>query len=144
MTSSDSDMHEDEKLSYMPIEDLENQKISHSDIKKLKENNYGTVGSVAYTPHRKLQQIKGISSAKVEKLHEAAYKLLGNEMCFKTATDFYKKRKDVLQITTGSKKLDELLGGGIETGSITEIFGEFRTGKTQICHQLAVSCQFKI
>ena len=31
--------------------------------------------------------------------------------------------------------------GGIETGSITEIFGEFRTGKTQICHTLAVTCQ---
>lgn len=31
--------------------------------------------------------------------------------------------------------------GGIETGSITEIFGEFRTGKTQLCHMLAVTCQ---
>ena len=31
--------------------------------------------------------------------------------------------------------------GGIETGSITEIFGEFRTGKTQLCHTLAVTCQ---
>ena len=31
--------------------------------------------------------------------------------------------------------------GGIETGSITEIFGEFRTGKTQLCHQLCVTCQ---
>lgn len=31
--------------------------------------------------------------------------------------------------------------GGIETGSITELFGEFRTGKTQLCHTLAVTCQ---
>lgn len=31
--------------------------------------------------------------------------------------------------------------GGIETGSITELFGEFRTGKSQICHTLAVTCQ---
>ena len=37
--------------------------------------------------------------------------------------------------------MDELLGGGFETGSITEIFGEFRTGKTQLCHQLCVSSQ---
>jgi DNA repair protein RAD51 len=37
--------------------------------------------------------------------------------------------------------LDKLLGGGIETGSITEMFGEFRTGKTQICHTLCVTCQ---
>ena len=41
----------------------------------------------------------------------------------------------------GSRDLDELLGGGIETGSMTEIFGEFRTGKTQLCHTLCVTSQ---
>ena len=50
----------------------------------------------------------------------------------------------VFQLTTGSKELDKLLGGGIETGSITEMFGEFRTGKTQLCHTLAVTCQVRI
>ena len=49
--------------------------------------------------------------------------------------------KDVISICTGSQELDRLLGGGIETGSITEIFGEFRTGKTQLCHTLCVTCQ---
>lgn len=44
-------------------------------------------------------------------------------------------------MSTGSTELDKLLGGGIETGSITEMFGEFRTGKTQLCHTLAVTCQ---
>lgn len=44
-------------------------------------------------------------------------------------------------LSTGSRKLNDLLGGGIETGSITEMFGEFRTGKTQLCHTLAVTCQ---
>ena len=34
-----------------------------------------------------------------------------------------------------------LFAGGIETGSLTEIYGEFRTGKTQLCHTLAVACQ---
>ena len=37
-----------------------------------------------------------------------------------------------------------LISGGIETGSITEIFGEFRTGKTQLCHQLCVMSQLPI
>ncbi len=41
----------------------------------------------------------------------------------------------------GSNDLDVLLGGGVETGSITEIFGEFRTGKTQLCHTLCVTAQ---
>jgi RecA/RadA recombinase len=44
-------------------------------------------------------------------------------------------------LVLGSTELDNVLGGGIETGSLTEIFGEFRTGKTQICHTLCVTCQ---
>ena len=42
------------------------------------------------------------------------------------------------------KTIDTLLGGGVETGSITEVFGEFRTGKSQLCHTLAVTCQLPI
>ena len=62
-------------------------------------------------------------------------------MGFSSATDFDKLRKEILYITTGSSELDKLLGGGIETGSLTELIGEFRTGKTQLCHTLAVTCQ---
>lgn len=47
----------------------------------------------------------------------------------------------VVHISTGSKSFDELLGGGIETKAITEIFGEFRCGKTQLCHTLCVTSQ---
>ena len=57
-------------------------------------------------------------------------------MGFTSAYDVHQKRNDVIQLTTGSKELDQLLDGGVETGSITELFGEFRTGKTQLCHQL--------
>ena len=49
--------------------------------------------------------------------------------------------KDIIMVSTGSTSLDTLLGGGIETGSITEVFGEFRTGKTQLCHTLCVMSQ---
>jgi len=58
-----------------------------------------------------------------------------------TAKDFNNQREDIIQISTGSKEFDKILDGGIETGSITELFGEFRTGKTQLCHQLCVTCQ---
>ena len=64
-------------------------------------------------------------------------------MGFTTATEFHQKRSELIQLTTGSRELDRLLVGGIETGSITEIFGEFRTGKTQLCHTLAVTCQVR-
>lgn len=46
-----------------------------------------------------------------------------------------------MKISTGSKAFDTLLGGGIESMSITEVFGEFRTGKTQIAHTLVVTSQ---
>lgn len=62
-------------------------------------------------------------------------------MGFTTATEMHHRRSELISITTGSKQLDTLLAGGIETGSITELFGEFRTGKSQICHTLAVTCQ---
>lgn len=65
-------------------------------------------------------------------------------MGFTTATDFHQRRQEIVYISSGSKELDRLLGGGFETGSITEMFGEFRTGKTQICHTLAVTCQLPI
>ena len=47
----------------------------------------------------------------------------------------------MIQVTTGSNELNKILGGGIETGSITELFGEFRTGKTQLAHTLCVTSQ---
>lgn len=50
-------------------------------------------------------------------------------MGFMTASEYNLQRGDIIQISTGSKDLDKLLDGGIETGSITELFGEFRTGK---------------
>jgi len=65
-------------------------------------------------------------------------------MGFTTATEFHIRRSELICITTGPSQLNALLGGGIETGSITEIFGEFRTGKSQICHTLAVTCQLPI
>jgi DNA repair protein RAD51 len=51
---------------------------------------------------------------------------------------------DIIRVTTGSRELDKLLEGGLETGCITEIFGESRAGKSQFCHQLAVTCQLPI
>lgn len=35
----------------------------------------------------------------------------------------------------------KILGGGVESKSITEVYGEFRTGKSQLCHTLAVTSQ---
>lgn len=63
------------------------------------------------------------------------------EKRFIPATTLYYKRKNIGKISTGSKNFDHLLGGGIETKSITEVCGEYGTGKTQLCHTACVTVQ---
>ena len=60
---------------------------------------------------------------------------------FESGTTLLERRKRLGRVTTNSKALDELLGGGVETQAITEFSGEFGTGKTQIAHQVAVDIQ---
>lgn len=126
----------------MPLSQLEKFGLTATDIKKLTEAGYHTVESVAYTPKKALLVIKGISETKADKFLTEASKLVN--MGFTTAMDIHHRRQELISITTGSSELDKILGGGIETGSITEIFGEFRTGKSQICHTLAVTCQLPV
>lgn len=121
------------------IAKLETFGISTADIKKLSDAGFHTVEALAFTPKKALLAIKGISEVKADKILGEAAKLV--PMGFTTATDFHLRRGQIITVSTGSKELDKLLGGGIETGAITEIFGEFRTGKTQLCHTLAVICQ---
>ncbi|XP_014776333.1 DNA repair protein RAD51 homolog 1 [Octopus bimaculoides] len=132
----------EEAFGPLPLSKLEGQGISANDCKKLEEVGFYTVESVAFAPKKSLLSIKGISEAKADKILTEATKLV--PMGFTTATEFHQKRSEIIQVTTGSKELDKLLQGGIETGSITEIFGEFRTGKTQLCHTLAVTCQLPV
>ena len=63
------------------------------------------------------------------------------ERRFTPATTIYDKRKKIGRISTGSQNFDKLLGGGIETGAITEVYGEFGSGKTQLCHTASVIVQ---
>lgn len=58
-----------------------------------------------------------------------------------TANSYLEFRKKILHLSTGSTELDSLLQGGIESHSITELFGEFRCGKTQLCHTLCITAQ---
>ncbi|KAL5204690.1 hypothetical protein ABZP36_009561 [Zizania latifolia] len=125
-----------------PIEQLQASGIAALDVKKLKDAGLYTVESVTYTPRKDLLQIKGISEAKVDKIVEAASKLV--PLGFTSASQFHAQRLEIIQVTTGSRELDKVLEGGIETGSITEIYGEFRSGKTQLCHTLCVTCQLPL
>ena len=99
--------------------------ITGNDISKLNDAGYHTVESIAHATTRKLNDIKGISEAKVTKLKSIS-KSLVPDMEFKTAHDALEDRKSLVCLTSGSIEIDKLLEGGIETGSITEVFGEFQ------------------
>ena len=58
---------------------------------------------------------------------------------FETGDVILERRKNIHRLTSGSKAFDELMGGGLETQAITEFYGEFGSGKTQVCFQLAVN-----
>lgn len=124
------------------LDTLEGGGITAADLKKLKERGFHTVEAVAHATRKELAEIKGISDQKVDKLLASAHKMI--DMGFSSASEIHQQRQEILHLTTGSKELDDLLRGGIETGSITEIFGEFRTGKTQICHTLCVTTQLPL
>lgn len=125
------------------IEKLQQAGINISDIKKLKEAGICTIGAVLMETRKKLANVKGISDAKVEKIIAAASSL-DSSFSFITGKECLNNRAKVIHITTGSTELDKLLGGGIESMAITEVFGEFRTGKTQLCHTLCVTSQLPI
>ncbi|CAM1312652.1 RAD51 (predicted) [Pycnogonum litorale] len=124
------------------IKELQGGSIASADIVKLQAAGFNTLESIAFSPKKNLMAIKGISEAKADKLIAEAFKHV--HLGFTTANDLHEKRLEIIKISTGSKELDKLLGAGIETGSITELFGEFRTGKSQLCHTLAVTCQLPI
>ncbi len=60
---------------------------------------------------------------------------------FIRADELLKMRQNVLRLTIGNKAMDALLGGGLETQTITEFYGEYGSGKSQICHELCVNVQ---
>jgi DNA repair protein RadA len=81
----------------------------------------------------------GIGEAVAEKVIDAARKSMA--ITFVRGDELVELRKNVRRLTTGCSSLDRLLNGGIETQSLTEFYGEFGSGKSQMCHQLCVTVQ---
>ncbi|TRM65895.1 Rad51-domain-containing protein [Schizophyllum amplum] len=122
-------VEEDETPYFDSIDELQSHGINVQDILKLKSAAINTVSGVNMTTRRHLLKIKGMSEAKVEKIKEAAHKILGSS--FATGVEIQDKRKRVNVISTGSKAVDGILG----------VYGEFRTGKTQLAHTMSVITQ---
>tara|TARA_Y100000310_G_scaffold112917_1_gene111457 strand:+ start:2293 stop:3300 length:1008 start_codon:yes stop_codon:yes gene_type:complete len=100
---------------------------------------YDLMGLAVLTPSN-LAETAGMGEAASRKAIQAARKMMN--LGFSDGLAHEEKRKEIYYITTGSKNLDNLLGGkGVETKSITEAFGAFGSGKTQLALSLAVGVQ---
>ncbi len=113
--------------------------VGPTTAKKMEEAGFSTLESLAIASIGELVAAADIGEKTASKIIESARGSL--DLSFETADIIYERRKAITRLTTGSTTLDELFGGGVETNGIMELFGEFRTGKTQIAHQLCVSVQ---
>ncbi|KQM10885.1 MAG: DNA repair and recombination protein RadA [Candidatus Methanomethylophilaceae archaeon] len=105
---------------------------------KLREAGYDDLMAIAVASPADLAEKCEIGDKKAADIIEGA-KVCADIGNFETGEDILERRKSVTKLTTGSKAVDELLGGGLESQAITEFFGEFGSSKTQICFQLAVN-----
>jgi DNA repair protein RadA len=121
----------------LTLEDLPG--IGPKGAQKLRDAGYNEMIAIAAASAGEIAAACEISDATAEKIIQSARGML--DMGFKTAADLMERRQEVGRITTGSKTLDALIGGGVETQAITEAFGMFGSGKSQIGFQLAVNVQ---
>ena len=121
---------------YENIEDIPG--VGPATAGKLMEMGYSTVESLATAAVNEL-----VRAGMTDK---AAFRIVSlardaTEVRFVPASEILARRANIQKLMTGSKSLDELMGGGLETMTITEFYGEFGTGKSQICHQLCINVQ---
>ncbi len=113
--------------------------------KKLEDSGIHNLMDLIVRGPVELGEISSMTSETCEKIVTTARRQLAENGTitkdFATASEIYKRRQNIGKITTSTDALDNLLGGGIETQAITEIYGEFGSGKTQFCHTMCVTVQ---
>ncbi|KGK99162.1 DNA repair and recombination protein RadA [Methanococcoides methylutens] len=125
-------------MSEVLLEDLDN--VGPATAQKLKDAGFTTVEAIAVASPAELANSAEIGESTAAKIINAARQAadIGG---FETGDLVLERRKLVGKLTTGCEEFDEMMGGGIESQSITEMYGEFGCGKTQVAHQLAVNVQ---
>ncbi|MHA1149362.1 MAG: DNA repair and recombination protein RadA [Promethearchaeota archaeon] len=111
--------------------------INARQIKLLSENGISTAEALAMTGALNVAAIDGLGDKTAQKLIWNARNALGmTEFISASEID-----ENIEYITTGSAELDRILGGGIATGKLTEVYGPFKSGKTNLAHTIAVTTQ---
>ena len=123
------------------IEDLTG--VGPAIAEKFREAGYSTLEEIGTQSPGQLSDATGIGQESCAKYIKEAGKnaKIG---AFLTGTELLEKRATVGKLTTSSNTFDELLGGGVETQSITEFYGQYGSGKTQFILQLAVNAQLPV
>ncbi|MBS3117177.1 DNA repair and recombination protein RadA [Candidatus Woesearchaeota archaeon] len=122
------------KMEKLSLQDLPG--VGAATAEKLEQAGYRDLISIAVATIGELVETTGVTETVARKMINAARDSM--KMGFETGTEMLRKRQAVAKISTGSNSFNTLLGGGFETGAITECFGEFGSGKTQVGHSLAV------
>ena len=107
---------------------------------KLRKAGYDTIEALAVASPLEIKEIAGISEGVALKIIQAAREIVFADP-FMTAKEYTKKLQSTDKISTGSKSLDSILDGGVWTQSITEIFGDRGSGRTQLVSTIAVMTQ---
>src|SRR3989344_1681970 len=123
------------KMEKLTLKDLPG--VGAATAEKLESAGYRDLMSVAVATLGEIVETTGVSESVARKMINAARDSM--KMGFETGTEILRKRELVTKINTGSAAFNALMGGGFETGAITECFGEFGSGKTQMGHLLAVN-----
>jgi len=143
MAKKKGESKEDEQNGTIKTEVVYNLKdlpgVGDTTVKKLQDAGIVSIRTLAIYPLMKLMEDAAIVEKTAKKIIKAAQDI--EKMGFKSADIIWEKRRQMHRLTTNSSNLDEILAGGIEPGSVTEFYGEYRTGKTQIAHQLCVNVQ---
>lgn len=112
--------------------------VGPATAEKLKELGFHTVESLATATVKEVVPA-GIGEKQAAKIINEARNSIA--LTFVRADELMRMKENVLRLSTGSKALDELIGGGLESQTITEFYGEYGVGKSVLCHQLAVNVQ---
>src|SRR5947199_9539392 len=100
--------------------------VGPSTADKLKELGFHTIESLAAATVRELVPA-GIGEKQAAKIIRLARDSIS--LSFIRADELMKMKANVLRLTTGSKAFDELIRGGLETQTITQVNGAYGLGK---------------
>ena len=119
------------------LEDIKG--VGGKTAEKLRDSGYEELMSIATMSAGELSEIADLGNKKAQSIITESRKLL--DIGFESGKERFDKRKEMKRITTSSENFNEVIGGGIETQCITEVYGEYGSAKTQISHQLSCNVQ---